>query len=254
MDDIAALRLMMDWGADEALGNHPVSRLSVPAAALSASAGLPALPAVQIAVSAVPAAQLPVDLSTISTVAALYDAWANFDGCPLRATATSTVRPSGTVGARLLLLGDAPSADDDRSGAAFAGGTGAVVDRVLESVGLDRSRVLLAHCVPWRPPGNRPPSDPEMRACLPFVHRLLRLSGATHIVLMGQAACRMLLGTDARLSRLRGRWEDTSIPDGGAPMSAMAMAPAETWLRTANSRRETWSDLVLLRSTIDTTD
>lgn len=246
MDDLAKLRLMMDWGADEALSDQPISRMNaVPAVLLAA-------PAVPAARAAAPAVQLSSDLSGVATVAALYDAWTNFDGCPLRITATSTVRPSGMVGARVLLLGDAPSADDDRSGAAFSGATGVVVDHVLESAGLDRNQVLLAHVVPWRPPGNRPPSDAEMQACLPFVNRLLRLSGATHVGLMGQAACRMLLGTDARLSRLRGRWQDMTLSDGGASMSTLAMAPAENWLRTANSRRDTWADFVLLRSTLDT--
>ena len=246
MDDLATLRLMLDWGADEALGDQPISRMNaIPAVLLAA-------PTVPAASASVPAVQFLADLSAVATVTALYDAWTNFDGCPLRATATSTVRPSGLIGARVLLLGDAPSADDDRSGAAFSGATGVVVDRVLGSAGLDRSHVLLAHFVPWRPPGNRPPSDAEMRACLPFVNRLLRLSGATFIGLMGQAACRVLLGTDARLSRLRGRWQDMMLSDGGAPMSTLAMAPAETWLRTANSRRDTWADFVLLRSTLDT--
>ena len=245
MDDLAALRLMMDWGADEALGDHPVSRLDL------APALIPR--AVLAAVSVPQDARPATDLSGVLTVDALYDAWAAFDGCPLRATATSTVRPSGTVGARVVMIGDAPSADDDRSGSAFSGATGALVDRVLGSAGLDRNQVLFAQLVPWRPPGNRPPSDAEVRACVPFILRLLRLSGATHTVLIGQAACRTLLGTDERLSRLRGRWQELVLQDGHPPMSALAMAPAENWLRSASSRRETWSDLILLRTTLDST-
>ena len=252
MNDLATLRLLLDWGADEALGNDPVSRFGGAPAALTALSALPAAPVALAA--AMPGAHPGADLSGVATLAALYDAWAAFEGCPLRATATSIVRPSGAVGARLLLLGDAPSADDDRSGMAFSGATGLIVDRVLDSAGLDRSRVLLAHIVPWRPPGNRPPSDAEMRSCLPFVHRLLHLVEATHIVLMGQAACRVLLGADDRLARLRGRWQDLVLADGGTPMSALAMAPAESWLRTSNSRREVWSDLILLRITLDRTD
>ena len=241
MDDLAALRLMVDWGADEALGDQPVSRLNEAPPPHAAIAMVPAQPVVR------PAA----NMSDLLTVDALYDAWAAFDGCPLRATATSTVRPSGTVGARVIMIGDAPSADDDRSGFAFSGATGAVVDRVLGSVGLDRSQVLFAHLVPWRPPGNRPPSEAEVRACLPFSRRLLSLSGATHIVLMGQSACRALLGTDERISRLRGRWQELVLPDGPAPMSALAMAPAENWLRNSSCRQDAWFDLVLLRSTLD---
>ncbi len=259
MDDLATLRLLIEWGADEALGDAAVARWRVPAAAPVVSA--PMLPGPVLPGPVLPGPVLPmpipgvvvpggVGVESIATISSLYDAWAAFGGCALRATATSIVRPAGRPGSSLLLLGDAPGADDDRSGQAFSGALGAVLDRVLGSIGLDRSRYLAAHLVPWRPPGNRPPSEAELRACLPFVHRLIQLSGASRCVLMGQAAARMLLATDMRLGRLRGKWQDLPIPDLGAPVSAMVMAPADAWVRTPASRKETWSDVVLLASTL----
>ena len=239
LDDAGLLRLQSEWGADEALAAEPVSRLR-PAAASHAVLQAPAL------APAVPVLAPPVVQA--ATIHALYDSWAAFDGCALRATATSIVRPSGAVPASILMLGDAPSADDDRTGVAFAGATGALLDRVLASAGLGRDQVLLAHLIPWRPPGGRPPSEAELRSCLPFVHQLLRLAGALHVVLMGQAAIRLLLDRDERPSRLRGRWQDLVVPDQPQPMSALAMAPAEAWLRTPSAKRDTWNDMLLLRS------
>lgn len=247
VEALAALRLMAEWGADEALGDAPVRRLQDPPAGR-----LHELKAAQQAVVVARAVDPPqASLSNLQSIAALYDAWAAFDGCALRATATTIVRASGTAGAGVLLLGDAPTADDDRSGQAFSGTPGVAIDRVLSSIGLDRSLVMFAHLVPWRPPGNRPPSDTEIRSCLPYIQQLLRLCGTTHAVLLGQATARILLGTEDRLSRLRGRWQDLSLPGASHPVSAMVMAPAEAWLRTANSRRETWADLLLLRTTLD---
>lgn len=254
LDVAGLLRLQSEWGADEALAAEPVSRLRpafanpamVQVAALSSAARILAPSVAQAATTQV----LTTQATTIQahTIQALYDDWAAFDGCALRATATTIVRPSGTVPASILMLGDAPSADDDRAGVAFAGATGVLLDRVMASVGLGRDQVLLAHLIPWRPPGGRPPSEAELRSCLPFVHQLLRLAGALHVVLMGQAAIRLLLNLDERPSRLRGRWQDLVVPDRPQPMSALAMAPAEAWLRTPAAKRDTWNDMLLLRS------
>ena len=254
MDSLAALRLLIEWGADEALGDAPISRwrgTPVTTSAPPPPVVLASTPGSITKFAGVATIASPAEIASLATIATLYDAWAVFDGCALRATATSIVRPSGRAGSSLLLLGDAPGADDDRSGQAFSGAVGIGLDRVLASIGIDRSRFLAAHLVPWRPPGNRPPSEAELRACLPYVHRLIQLSGASHCILMGQAAARMLLATDARLGRLRGRWQDMFVPDLGCSISAMVMAPAEAWLRTPASRRETWSDLLLLASTVD---
>jgi len=247
MDDLQALSLQLDWGVDEALAASPVVRWRVEAAvdtpAARARPSAPPLPST--------AADTQPELAAITTIGALYDTWAQFGGCGLRATATTTVRPSGEGARHVLMLGDAPSADDDRAGLAFSGPSGAMLDRVLASAGLGRADISLAHLVPWRPPGNRPPSEAELRVCLPFVYRLLQLSAPRRVVLMGQGAARMLLGSNDRLSRLRGRWQDLTIPNHPHPISAMAMAPVESWLRSPAGKRDTWDDLLLLCSSLD---
>ena len=85
------------------------------------------------------------------------------------------MRPAGSANARLVLIADAPGNDDDRSGTAFSGPAGVTIERVMGSIGLTRADMLLTTLVPWRPPGNRPPSESEIQACLPFLHRLLMI-------------------------------------------------------------------------------
>ena len=82
------------------------------------------------------------------------------------------------------MIAEAPGADDDRTGVAFAGSAGQTLDRVLGSAGLDRSSLLLTHLVPWRPPGGRAPTDAEVQACLPFLLRLLQLVRPERLVLL----------------------------------------------------------------------
>ncbi|MGI4806615.1 MAG: uracil-DNA glycosylase family protein, partial [Janthinobacterium lividum] len=146
IDDLIALRLQLEWGVDEALGDTPVDRFAqLPSAvALRPPPVLDAEPTLLRIGRVAPAVQA----QTLEALHAELDA---FTACPLRATATHTVRPSGAVDASILLIGDAPGSEDDRSGQAFTGPPGALLDRVLASIGLDRQRMLLTTLVPWRP-------------------------------------------------------------------------------------------------------
>jgi uracil-DNA glycosylase len=101
---------------------------------------------------------------------------AEFDGCVLRGTASHTILPEGDPGAGLVLVGEPPSADDDRSGMAFAGPAGEYLDRMLAAINLSRTQLMLTPLIPWRPPGDRPPSPTELAICLPFLHRLIALA------------------------------------------------------------------------------
>ena len=276
MDDLAALRLLAEWGADEALDEAPVDRFAsrVPPRAETLQAGTSAeaaasppgpaftparapapRPAATLADAPGQARQAADGIRSFEELHAALDAFA---GCPLRATATSTVRPSGNPAAGTIVIAEAPGADDDRSGTAFAGPPGEMLDRVLASIGLDRTGVLLTHLVPWRPPGNRAPSDAEVAACLPFLHRLLLLAAPRRLVLLGAAPARVMTGATDGIRRLRGRWLQAgpaaSFPGLAPPIPALPLLPMEQWMRSATTKRDLWSDLLQLRQSIDGTD
>ncbi len=238
MNDLCALRLQVEWGVDEALGASPVVRLRTEAP--------PRLPAHG---DVVPPAE-PVEALTVvaGSLPELHAALAAFTGCGLRATATHTVRPSGNPDAGLVLIGEAPGSDDDRTGDAFAGVAGQQLDRILRSAGLDRTAALLTHLVPWRPPGNRVPTEAEVRACLPFLHRLLQIVQPKRLILLGQGPAKALLRTEEPVRRLRGRWHAAAIPGLVSPVPALCMAPPDQWLRSATSKRDTWSDMLSIQT------
>lgn len=261
MDNLAALRLLVEWGADDALGNTPVDRFAAPggSAITPTEALVPSRPPLRPSaapVAAAPrgaaaAAQATVLAGAATTLDTLHAALDGFGGCPLRATATNTVRPSGNPAAGLILIAEAPGAEDDRTGAAFSGPPGQMLDRVLGGIGLDRSTMLLTHLVPWRPPGNRAPNEAEVQACLPFLHRLLTLSRPRRILLVGAGPAKALTGATEGVRRLRGRWLPVPIPGEGSPAQALLLPPLEQWMRSATTKRNLWADLLELRQSID---
>src|SRR5215472_17206863 len=193
MDGLAALKLQIEWGADEALEDGPVNRLravarSPPPSPLPQAEGAKPGPPPR----ATPAERALQAAAGATTLDELRAAIAAFDGCALRDTASNLVFAEGDPSATLLLIGDPPSADEDRSGLPFAGPAGAYLDRMLAAISLDRGQLLLTPLIPWRPPGDRPPNPAELALCLPFLHRLIALVAPRRLLLMGPLAARSL--------------------------------------------------------------
>jgi len=180
---------------------------------------------------------------------ALRAAITAFDGCVLRDTATNPVLPQGDPDSGLLLIGDPPAADEDRSGIPFAGEDGALLDRMLASIGLARTALLVAPLIPWRPPGGRPPSAGELAVCMPFLHRLIVLAEPRHILLFGSLAVRMLL--DGKRRRPGGGWTELSVPGLSAPVPALVLPTPHTLRTTPSSRRDAWAELRRLRRALN---
>jgi uracil-DNA glycosylase len=184
------------------------------------------------------------------SVEELRAAIGSFEGCALRDTAGHTVFAAGDAAAGLLLIGDPPGPEEDRSGAPFAGAAGAYLDRMLASIGLAREAVLMTHLLPWRPPGNRPPSAAELAICLPFLHRLIALAAPQRLVLFGVLPARSLLAQGSGRRRPRGEWIDAAIPGAGTLPVLPTFGPGEL-MRNAKDRKAAWADLRLLRRTLD---
>jgi uracil-DNA glycosylase len=259
MDDLAALRLQIEWGADEALEAEPVDRLRAipppqPSPALTPSPAERGRVGEGVAPTntarGTAAERATQAAAGARTLAELRAAIAGFDGCALRDTASNLVFAEGGPSSGLLFIGDAPSADDDRSGMPFSGAAGAYLDRMLGSIGLARAGLLMSPLIPWRPPGDRPPSPAELAICLPFLFRLVALAAPRRLALLGPLAAKALLGQSSR-RRPRGAWLDVAIP--GLPQTLPALptfAPGEL-VRNVRDRRSAWADLRLLRRTLD---
>ncbi len=267
MEDIEALRLQLQWGADEALLAAPQDRRHAgPAPAAIAAAPAAARPAATAPVppAASPAASLgglrpgPADAArragACTSLAALRDAMAGFTGCALRDTATQLVFADGAETTRLMLIGEAPGAEEDRTGRPFVGAAGQLLDHMLASIGLDRTQLRIVNIVPWRPPGNRTPSETEIALCLPFLYRHIALVQPEILVLLGGTAAKALLpapDNSLGITRLRGRWRDLTLPDLPRPIRVLPTYHPAFLLRTPQAKRESWHDLLALRATLN---
>lgn len=255
---LAALRLQLDWGVDEALEVLPQDRLAQRVPAPAPAAGQAARPALPVPVAAPallaqpPAATRAAELAAAAhTLAQLREAMAAFDGSPLRETATNLVFADGAPDSGLMMVGEAPGADEDRLGRPFVGVSGQLLDRMLASIGLARADgFYLTNILPFRPPGNRTPTDAEIALFLPFVRRHIQLAQPRRLVLLGGVSAKALLGAREGITRLRGRWREVMIEDNTTIPALATLHPAYL-MRTPAAKREAWADLLLLRRTLD---
>jgi len=265
------LRWHIDAGVDETIAEAPVNRFVAAAEAaaettpvapaapreLSDAAPAPAFHETPAAPSSLPKAPAPgpnegsangevttaVHLAKAAgTVDDLRRALEEFDGCALKKTATNLVFVDGNPAARIMLVGEGPGAEEDRLGLPFVGPSGKLLDKMMASVGLDRTAVLISNTVFWRPPGNRTPTPQETAVCMPFVERLIELVEPKILIALGGPAAKLLLAQTSGVGRLRGKWFPYSTPGLSCPIEATALFHPAYLLRSPGQKRDTWKD------------
>jgi len=159
--------------------------------------------------------------------------------CGLCETRTQTVFGVGNRSARLMVIGEAPGAEEDRQGEPFVGRAGQLLNAMLRAAGFAREEVFIANVLKCRPPHNRDPSDEEAESCLPYLRRQIELVNPNAILCVGRIAAQRLLGTDSPIGRLRGRVHNLD----GRPV-IVTYHPAYL-LRSPGEKRKSWDDLKL---------
>ena len=269
-----AIQALLDWyvlaGVDQAMDDAPRDRYREAAAATAAPAAVarePVPEAVAPSSRPQPAASAPQEpapppapllapgdatwsaheiAAACTSLDQLVAAVRAFDGCALKRTATNTVIGDGNPAARLMIVGEAPGAEEDRQGLPFVGPAGRLLDRMLASIGLDRSAVYITNMLPWRPPGNRSPTAEELAICQPFLERQIELIAPRILVLVGGIAAKALLGRREGITRLRGQWFPFSTPRLEGTIEATATFHPAYLLRTPSAKREVWRDLLAI--------
>ena len=258
-EDLAALlRWYVDQGLDEAIGEEAVDRLApappapVAAAAPPARAPTPLRPPVPLPRAPVPleSPQLVEDARALAerctSLAELEAAVRAFEGCALKRTAKNTVFADGTAGAPVMIVGEAPGADEDRLGRPFVGVSGQLMDRMMAAIGLTREGgFYITNILFWRPPGNRTPTLAEQAMCLAFTRRHIELAKPRLLVLAGGVSAKAVLDTTEGIMRLRGKWASYRLSDGSELPTLPTFHPAYL-LRTPASKRQSWQDLLAI--------
>ncbi|MFM7336299.1 MAG: uracil-DNA glycosylase family protein [Tabrizicola sp.] len=245
---LAALSWQVDCGADEPVGDTPVNRydMAVPAPKpLATSSVSSAEPPARTEADPVAVARRTAEQA--QTLDALREAVATFDLCDLKKGARNTVFADGNPAARVLILGEAPGAAEDREGRPFVGRAGQLLDRMFAAIGLSRtspdaqSALYITNVMPWRPPGNRDPEPAEVAMMRPFVERHIALVDPAVIVVMGNTPLDALTGKRGIL-RARGNWSLAL----GKPL--LPMTHPAYLLRNPSAKREAWADLLSLQA------
>jgi uracil-DNA glycosylase family 4 len=161
--------------------------------------------------------------------------------CVLAGTRTQTVFGEGSLRARLVIVGEAPGAEEDRTGRPFVGAAGQLLTKMLGAIGLAREDVYICNLLKCRPPGNRSPRPEEIVSCKSFLKEQLRLIQPDVILAMGSPAARELLRTSRGITSLRGRFMRT--PEGQRVMPTFHPAYL---LRNPAAKRDVWADLKLV--------
>ena len=190
--------------------------------------------------------------SAAQSLDALVAAIEAFEGCELKEQAKNTVVYDGVSDAQILLIGEAPGAQEDALGKPFVGVSGQLLDRMLAAIGLSRQRnVLISNSVFWRPLANRKPSDGDVALCLPFVKRLIELLAPKVILFVGGVALKGLTGISG-ITRQRGNWQEVKI--AGRDIPALPIFHPAYLLRQPSHKRETWRDLLALHAKLEALD
>ena len=272
-------RELLEWyasvGVDEAMGDVPVDRTIVvpknletptpfsrPTHALHAghaesrdpvgvqTPGVPAFAGTTTPVGAVEAMGDAQKLArAANTLEELRAAIESFEGLPIKRGATHMVFADGNPEARIMFVGEAPGADEDRIGKPFVGVSGQLLDRKLASIGLAReSNAYISNIINWRPPGNRNPSDSEVALSLPFIRRHIELINPAVLICVGGVSAKALLDTPTGITRLRGKWIDYTSEGLKQPVPTLAMFHPAYLLRSPAQKGLAWADLLKLQA------
>jgi len=278
MTERQQLAALLDWyvamGIDEAIGDIPHDSFAAPPPRPAAVAAAPSspprpTPSITLPPLGTPVIARPTIVNPIvpasneiagarkladaaTTLAELEAAVSSFEGCALRKTATHTVFADGTPHAPVMVIGEAPGADEDRLGKPFVGRSGQLLDRMLAECGLDRQdNPYITNILFWRPPGNRKPTEAEIALCLPFVWRHIALGMPRVVLLSGGTATSAILGRTEGITKLRGKWFDLAVPGLDSPVPALTTYHPSFLLRTPARKNESWRDFLALQSKLN---
>ena len=189
-------------------------------------------------------------LQQVNSLAELKVKLENFEGCELKKTAHKTVFGDGNPESKIMVIGEAPGADEDREGIPFVGASGKLLDQMFSAIGLTRANYFITNIIPWRPPGNREPTMDERLTCMPFVERMIELIDPQVIIMVGGVSAKSLLGVTTGVTNLRGNWHTYKTAHSEKDYQAYAIYHPSYLLRSPGQKRTAWKDFLHLKQKI----
>ncbi len=165
--------------------------------------------------------------------------------CNLKNNATNMVFSDGNPKSKIMLLGEAPGSNEDQEGLPFVGRAGALLDKMLASINLDRKNVYISNIINYRPPENRRPTDEEIKRYLPYVKKHIEIINPKILVLLGSTAMNALIGSEMVISKVRGNWIEKEF--GSCKTSIIVTFHPAFLIRQPVQKKMAWIDLKMIR-------
>ena len=254
---LTALKWYELAGVDEAVENTAVNRFALaketapkPVAPImpkpAAATSVPA-PAYASQGTAAIIAQAKAAAAACNTLDELREAVKAFEGCGLKKNATHTVFADGNPESPLMLVGEAPGAEEDKQGIPFCGESGQLLDKMLAAISRDRTNTYISNTVFWRPPGNRNPTPDEIETCRPFTERHIALVKPKLLVLVGGIATKGLLNTTQGITKLRTEKHSYQNEWLEAPLPTRAIFHPSYLIHQPAHKAYAWQDLLAIK-------
>ena len=165
--------------------------------------------------------------------------------CSLKENAKNMVFSDGNPKSKIMLIGEAPGANEDEEGLPFVGRAGALLDKMLLAINLDRKKVYISNIVNYRPPENRRPTDEEIKRYLPFITKHIEIINPKITVLLGSTAMNALIGNEVVISKMRGKWIEKKF--GSCNTSVIITFHPAFLMRQPAQKKMAWIDLKMIR-------
>ena len=169
----------------------------------------------------------------------------NIKNCNLKTNATNIVFSDGNPKSKIMLIGEAPGANEDEEGLPFVGRAGTLLDKMLASIDLNRKKVYISNIVNYRPPDNRRPTQEEIKRYLPFITKHIEIINPKILVLLGSTAMNALIGNEVVISKMRGKWIERKF--GNCKTSVIITFHPAFLMRQPAQKKMAWIDLKMIR-------
>ena len=169
----------------------------------------------------------------------------NIKNCELKKSATNLVFGDGDINAKIMIIGEGPGAQEDAAGIPFVGRAGKLLDKMLNAIQLDRSKVYISNVVNYRPPENRRPTEIEIKKYLPYLKNHIEIINPKILVLLGSTALNTLIGNEIVISKARGKWIQKEI--GKIKPWIIASFHPAFLMRQPEQKKLAWIDLKMIR-------
>jgi len=169
----------------------------------------------------------------------------SLNNCDLKKKAKNIVFSDGNPNSKIMLIGEAPGANEDEEGLPFVGRAGALLDKMLAAIDLDRKKVYISNIINYRPPDNRRPTDEEIKRYLPFITKHIEIISPKILVLLGSTAMNALIGNEVVISKMRGKWIEKKF--GNCKVSVIITFHPAFLMRQPAQKKMAWIDLKMIR-------